>query len=306
MCQKGTNMRINDIINEDQLDELSLKGIGQGIGKGIGAVSKGLGAGVGGLVGAWNAAKQGYEAGKKAVTNLGQVDRASTSTNTSTDTGTVGVGTAPGAGTTAPAGTGTTPPGTGTGTTTTPAASGTAPAPTGTGTTTTPAASAPATSAPATPAANPRATAAASARSQAASDPYTTFKQQMRGQTAPKPGAKPLPQKFVDTMKNDLAIFAKGSKDYGVNIADRLMKFANQGYDVSQLANQWNANSKLVDRMREGFLYTAEYQQLCELLKEHNVSLSSLGLRIRIVESVTDGVFIGYKSKSSSFDVVFD
>ncbi len=298
---KGTTMKINDIINEDQLNELSLKGIGQGIGRGIGA-------GVGGLVGAWDAAKQGYEAGKKAVANLGQVDRASTSTNTSTDTGTVGVGTAPdsSAGTTAPAGTGTTPPSTGTGTTTTPAASGTAPAPTGTGTTTTPAASAPATSAPATPAANPRATAAASARSQAASDPYTTFKQQMRGQTAPKPGAKPLPQKFVDTMKNDLAIFAKGSKDYGVNIADRLMKFANQGYDVSQLANQWNANSKLVDRMREGFLYTAEYQQLCELLKEHNVSLSSLGLRVRIVESVTDGVFIGYKSKSSSFDVVFD
>jgi hypothetical protein len=291
---KGTTMKINDIINEDQLNELSLKGIGQGIGRGIGA-------GVGGLVGAWDAAKQGYEAGKKAVANLGQVDRASTSTNTSTDTGTVGVGTAP-----APTASGTAPAPTGTGTTTTPAASGTAPAPTGTGTTTTPAASAPAPSAPAKPAANPRATAAASARSQAASDPYTTFKQQMRGQTTPKPGARPLPQKFVDTMKNDLAIFAKGSKDYGVNIADRLMKFANQGYDVSQLANQWNANSKLVDRMREGFLYTNEYQQLCEMLKEHNVSLSSLGLRVRIVESVTDGVFIGYKSKSSSFDVVFD
>jgi hypothetical protein len=297
-------MKINDIINEDQLDELSLKGIGQGIGKGIGAASKGLGAGVGGLVGAWNAAKQGYEAGKKAVTNLGQVDSASTSTNTSTDTGTVGVGTAstgtgttttPAAGGTAPTGTGTTPPSTGTGTTTTPAASGTAPAPTGTGTTTTPAGSRTST-----------ASSGAAARAQASSDPYTTFKQQMRGQTAPKPGAKPLPQKFVDTMKNDLAIFAKGSKDYGVNIADRLMKFANQGYDVSQLANQWNANSKLVDRMREGFLYTAEYQQLCELLTEHNVSLSSLGLRVRIVESVTDGVFIGYKSKSSSFDVVFD
>jgi hypothetical protein len=274
-------MKINDIINEDQLDELSLKGIGQGLAKAGGAALRGVGAVPGAAVGAWDAVKQGFRAGRDSVANLGKVNRASTSTNTSTDTGSVGAVTAP-----APSGTGTT---------TTPAASGTAPAPSGTGTGT----SAPTGTGTTT-------TPAASARAQASSDPYTTFKQQMRGQTAPKPGAKPLPQKFVDTMKNDLAIFAKGSKDYGVNIADRLMKFANQGYDVSQLANQWNANSKLVDRMREGFLYTAEYQQLCELLKEHNVSLSSLGLRVRIVESVTDGVFIGYKSKSSSFDVVFD
>jgi hypothetical protein len=274
-------MKINDIINEDQLDELSLKGIGQGLAKAGGAALRGVGAVPGAAVGAWDAVKQGFRAGRDSVANLGKVNRASTSTNTSTDTGSVGAVTSP-----APSGTGTT---------TTPAASGTAPAPSGTGTGT----SAPTGTGTTT-------TPAASARAQASSDPYTTFKQQMRGQTAPKPGAKPLPQKFVDTMKNDLAIFAKGSKDYGVNIADRLMKFANQGYDVSQLANQWNANSKLVDRMREGFLYTAEYQQLCELLKEHNVSLSSLGLRVRIVESVTDGVFIGYKSKSSSFDVVFD
>jgi hypothetical protein len=292
-------MKINDIINEDQLDELSLKGIGQGLAKAGGAALRGVGAVPGAAVGAWDAVKQGFRAGRDSVANLGKVNRASTSTNTSTDTGSVGAVTAP-----APSGTGTT---------TTPAASGTAPAPSGTGTTTTPAASgtAPAPSGTGTGTSAPTGTGttttpAASARAQASSDPYTTFKQQMRGQTAPKPGAKPLPQKFVDTMKNDLAIFAKGSKDYGVNIADRLMKFANQGYDVSQLANQWNANSKLVDRMREGFLYTAEYQQLCELLKEHNVSLSSLGLRVRIVESVTDGVFIGYKSKSSSFDVVFD
>lgn len=57
-------MRINELISEDQqIDE----GLGSMIGKGVGALAKGAGATVGGAVGAWNAAKQGYAAGKSAV-----------------------------------------------------------------------------------------------------------------------------------------------------------------------------------------------------------------------------------------------
>lgn len=56
-------MRINELIVEEQIDE----GLGAMIGKGVGALAKGVGATVGGAVGAWDAAKQGYQAGKAAV-----------------------------------------------------------------------------------------------------------------------------------------------------------------------------------------------------------------------------------------------
>jgi hypothetical protein len=57
-------MKINELIVEQQLDEL---GIAQGIGKAVGGVAKGIGAVAGGAVGAWDAAKQGYAAGKATV-----------------------------------------------------------------------------------------------------------------------------------------------------------------------------------------------------------------------------------------------
>jgi hypothetical protein len=57
-------MKINELILEDSVDE----GIGQTIGKAWGGLAKGVGATVGGLAGTWDAAKQGYAAGKSAVT----------------------------------------------------------------------------------------------------------------------------------------------------------------------------------------------------------------------------------------------
>lgn len=61
-------MRINELIVENQnLDEISLAGIGKGIAKGVGATAKGIGSIAGGAVGAWDAAKQGYQAGKANV-----------------------------------------------------------------------------------------------------------------------------------------------------------------------------------------------------------------------------------------------
>jgi hypothetical protein len=57
-------MKINELILENSVDE----GIGQTIGKTWGGLAKGVGATVGGLAGTWDAAKQGYAAGKSAVT----------------------------------------------------------------------------------------------------------------------------------------------------------------------------------------------------------------------------------------------
>jgi len=57
-------MRINEILTEDQLDELSLKGLGQGLGRVPGAVAGGV---VQGLKNVWNGAKQGYQAGQTAL-----------------------------------------------------------------------------------------------------------------------------------------------------------------------------------------------------------------------------------------------
>ena len=57
-------MRINEILAEEQLDELSLKGLGQGLGRVPGAVAGGV---VQGLKNVWNGAKQGYQAGQTAL-----------------------------------------------------------------------------------------------------------------------------------------------------------------------------------------------------------------------------------------------
>lgn len=284
-------MKINEIIVESQVDELSLGGIGKGIGKAIG-----------GITGAWDQAKAGYQSGKKSAYDWARGRSQDDTTSATTSTGQTTV--APGATTTATtlAAAPATSPATSTTAPTTPPAAGTTPAastasPSAPGAASATASAASSTAAAPAPAAN---------KSQLAADPYNTYKQQMRGQTVPKPGAKPLPQKFVDQINKDLAVFSKGSKDWGVNIADRLVKYGNQGYDVSQLANQWNANAKMVDRMKEGFLFANEYNQLCEMLKAHNVTWGDLGLQIRIVESVAQGVFIGYKKTPTSFDVVFD
>lgn len=107
-------MKINDLYeSQEQLDELSLSGIGKGLAKGVNAVSKGVGAVAGGAAGAIDAAKQGYQAGKAAVS--GQAPAGNTPTTasagatapgtTTAQTGNTQAGatTAPAAGSTAPA-----------------------------------------------------------------------------------------------------------------------------------------------------------------------------------------------------------
>lgn len=115
-------MRINELIVEQQIDE----GLGQAIGKAWGGLAKGAGAVAGGLAGTWDAAKQGYAAGKAAVT--GKDDSGTAPASSGGTAPTPAAGGAPATGGTTPAAAGSTSaPTQATGGA--PAAGGTAPAP---------------------------------------------------------------------------------------------------------------------------------------------------------------------------------
>jgi hypothetical protein len=60
-------MRINDILTETRSDEGIVSDIGSGVGKAVGATARGVGAVAGGVRGAWDAAKQGFQAGRNLV-----------------------------------------------------------------------------------------------------------------------------------------------------------------------------------------------------------------------------------------------
>jgi hypothetical protein len=95
-------MKINDLyVQQDQLDEVSLGGIGRGIAKGVGAVSRGVGAVAGGVAGAVDAAAQGFAGGRAAVS--GQAP-ATTATNTTSKTQATGAPAGNASAATAPAG----------------------------------------------------------------------------------------------------------------------------------------------------------------------------------------------------------
>jgi len=122
----------------------------------------------------------------------------------------------------------------------------------------------------------------------AATDPYENIKGQMR-QLQPKPGAKPLPAKFATELNSDMAKLAKGDKESGTYAANKILKFANAGYDVSKLAPTWNASSKAGER----FLTQSVYRAITNMLREHGLTWDNLGLRIRLYEGAGEsGVFL--------------
>ena len=55
-------MRINELLTEDQLDELSLKGVGRGVGN----VIRGTSSAINGVKGAWQGAKDAWAQGKQS------------------------------------------------------------------------------------------------------------------------------------------------------------------------------------------------------------------------------------------------
>jgi hypothetical protein len=80
-------MKINDLyVQQDQLDEVSLGGIGRGIAKGVGAVSRGVGAVAGGVAGAVDAAAQGFAGGRAAVSGQTPTTNATAPATTATNT----------------------------------------------------------------------------------------------------------------------------------------------------------------------------------------------------------------------------
>lgn len=67
-------MRINDILTETNSNEGIVSDIGTGVGKAAGATARGIGAVAGGVRGVWDAAKQGFQAGRNLVGGGGSSD----------------------------------------------------------------------------------------------------------------------------------------------------------------------------------------------------------------------------------------
>lgn len=145
---------------------------------------------------------------------------------------------------------------------------------------------APTQGAQATQTANPAPT-----KNAAVSDPYENLKGQVR-QLQAKPGARALPAKMVTDLNAMMARLAKGDKDSGAYAADKIIKFATAGYDVTRLQPQWIASAKQGER----FLTQSVYRQISRMLSEHGLTWASLGLKIRLDESIgSNGVFISRK-----------
>lgn len=118
-------------------------------------------------------------------------------------------------------------------------------------------------------------------------DSYEMSKSQMR-KLAPAQGAKPLPAQMVASLQADMKKLAAGDKESGVFAADKILKFAQAGYDVSKLHPQWMAHAKAGERM----LTQSAYHEINNMLESFGLTWKDLGLTVRIDESVSDYVFI--------------
>lgn len=124
------------------------------------------------------------------------------------------------------------------------------------------------------------------------SDPYERYKGEIR-RIAAQPSGKPLPgpvsAKFRTELLGDIQKMKKGDKETGAYIGQKILKYSNAGYDLSTDADRWLAAAKVGER----FLTSSEYRDISRMLKEHGLTWKSIGLRVRIDESVgSDGVYI--------------
>lgn len=129
---------------------------------------------------------------------------------------------------------------------------------------------------------------AALVATQTASDPYEVYKGELR-KTAGQAGDKPLPAqiatKFRAELRGDLEKIKAGDKDTGAYAAQKILKYAKAGYDVSKDANQWLMMAKVGERV----LAKEAHEEINQLLESHGVTWADLGLRVR---SAGDVVFI--------------
>jgi hypothetical protein len=113
-------------------------------------------------------------------------------------------------------------------------------------------------------------------------DSYEKAKSQMRKFT-PKQG-KPLPDKFLNSIGKDIRKLSKGDKESGVSAAERIIKFSRAGQDVTGLHKRWLQSAKAGER----FLTQSVYLAVTNMLREHNLTWSDLGLKVRLTESVNN------------------
>ena len=144
-----------------------------------------------------------------------------------------------------------------------------------------------ATAAPTAPAQG-QAAPGAPTKNAAAGDTYEKAKGDIRKVQS---GTKPLPPQMAAGISADIAKLAKGDKESGVAAADKIMKFAQRGMDVSKLQQAWVANSKAGER----FLTQSVYFEISKMLKEYNLSWSDLGIRVHLLEGTNKLFRISFK-----------
>ena len=127
----------------------------------------------------------------------------------------------------------------------------------------------------------------ASTKSAAAGDTFEKAKGDIRNVQG---GQKPLPAKFAADIQASIAKLAKGDKENGVAAAQKIMKFASKGIDVSKQQQAWIANAKAGER----FLTQSVYFEISKMLNEHNLRWSDLGVRIHLLEGTNKLIGISF------------
>jgi LysM repeat protein len=134
----------------------------------------------------------------------------------------------------------------------------------------------------------------------ATSDPYAVYTGELK-KMPDVPGAKPLPAtmaaKFKSELQSDLQKMAAGDKDSGAYIAQKILKFAKAGYDMSDAKTRWIATASKAKRIAEGYLSARDYRDITSMLKEHGFTWDGIGISVMLDESTRQGVFITRKAK---------
>lgn len=93
---------------------------------------------------------------------------------------------------------------------------------------------------------------------------YQATTQKMR-QLVPNPRARILPTKFQQDVKKDLPN-VRYNKDWSINVANRILKYHDAGYNVADLHKTWMAQHALGKQQKT--IAEGQYNRLNELLEE--------------------------------------
>lgn len=110
-------------------------------------------------------------------------------------------------------------------------------------------------------------------------DPYEKAKSVIR-QLKPR-GDKPVSDRFLKSIGNDIRNLSKGDKDSGVIAAQKILSLAQSGRDVRGLQQRWIQSAKVGER----FLTQSIYRSISKYLQENNLRWQDLGLKLRLIES---------------------